>query len=59
VGEVQSANKQISDTDEKEVMVVEKSAGVPGDHKDAACNDNGEYFSEAVKKEVTVETGQV
>jgi hypothetical protein len=59
MGEVQSGNKQKGNPDEKEVMVVEKSAGVPGNHKDAACNANGEDFSKAVIKQVTVKTGQV
>jgi len=57
--QVKSANKQIGNPDEEEIVVLKKSAWIPGDHKDAACNDNREYFREAVEKEVIVETGQI
>jgi hypothetical protein len=57
--QVESANEEIADPKEEEIIVIEETAGVPSDHKDAACDDNREYFGEAVKKEVIVETGQI
>jgi hypothetical protein len=57
--QVESASEEIGDPQEEEIIVVEEAAGVPCDHKDAACDDNREYFDEAVKKEVIVETDQI
>jgi len=57
--QVESANEEIGDPQKEKIIVVEETAGVPGDHKDTACDDNREYFGEAVKKEVIVETGQI
>jgi hypothetical protein len=59
MNQVESANEEIADPQEEKIIVVEETAGVPCDHKDAACDDNREYFGEAVKKEVIVETGQI
>jgi len=57
--QVESASEEIGNPQEEEIIVVEEAAGVPCDHKDAACDDNREYFDEAVKKEVMIETGQI
>jgi hypothetical protein len=57
--QVESANEEIGDSKEEKIIIVEETAGVPSDHKDAAGDDNREYLYEAVKKEVIVETGQI
>jgi hypothetical protein len=57
--QVESADEEIGDPQKEKIIVLEETARVPGDHKDAAGDDNREYFSEAVKKEIVIKTGHV
>jgi hypothetical protein len=57
--EIQTTNKQIGNTDEEEIIVLKKSAGVPRDHENAAGDNDREYFGKAMEKEVIVVAGQV
>ncbi len=57
--QVQSADEYVGDAQEEEVTLVYEAPGVPDEHKDAGGHDDAEHLSEAVKKEVTVQTRQV
>jgi hypothetical protein len=59
VDEIQTTNKQVGITDEEEIIVLKKSAGVPGNHENAAGDNNREYFGKAMKKGITVKASQV
>jgi len=55
--QIQASDEQIGDAEEKEIIIVHKSPGVPGNHKNAAGYENTEYFDKTVKKKVIIKTG--
>lgn len=57
--QVQAADKKIGDTQKQKVIVVQEPAGVPGDHKNAARDEDAENLGQAVKKEVIIAAGQI
>jgi hypothetical protein len=59
VDEIQTANKQIGNTDEEKIIVLKKSAGVPRDHENATGDNDREYFGKAMEKGITVKASQV
>jgi hypothetical protein len=50
--EIHAAHKEIGDTQEQQVVVIHKTAGIPGYGKDGEGNDDTEPFREAVEKKV-------
>ncbi len=55
---IQASDKQVSNTYEKDIIIVQKPAWIPCKHKRAASNDNTEYLSKAMKKDIAVKSGQ-
>jgi len=59
MNQVQAGDVQIGDTEEKEIVVVDKAARVEGKHENAEGNNDAKYFREAVKQQVAVKADKV
>jgi hypothetical protein len=52
-------DKQEGDADKDKIVVIQQAARVPGDDKNTEGNDNAEYFSDAMEKEIAVPAGKI
>jgi hypothetical protein len=57
--QVHSTYEQIGDSNEKEIAVGNKMAGIPCNNEDSAGDDDTEDFGKTVKKKIAIQTGQI
>jgi len=41
VKQINGTDKQVGNTNEKKIVIIGNPAGIPGDNKDSACDNNG------------------
>jgi hypothetical protein len=57
--QIDAADEKVGDPDDHEIGIIDDLAGIPGQDKYAASDDNAEDLRQAVEKEVAVKIGQV
>ena len=50
------SDEQVGNANEDEVVIIQESARVPGNYENAEGDNNTEYFSDAVEKDVKPRT---
>jgi hypothetical protein len=59
MNKIQSSNEKVGDSNEEEIVVTNKLSGIPGDHENAAGNDDRKQFSDIMKEKVVIEAGEI
>jgi len=53
--QVQAADKEIGNSQKKQIIAAYYRAGVPRDHEDTGCHNDAEKFGKAVEQKVVIE----
>ncbi len=59
VKEIDNPNKQKSDAEEQEIVIIEKTFRIPGNYKNAKSDQDTKEFDKAVEKEIAVKATEI
>jgi hypothetical protein len=56
MSKIYSTDEDEGNTDEYKIAIIKKAPGVPGNDKNAGGDDNAKYLSQAMEKQVIIQT---